>query len=66
MPMNIPGYDRASLPTFLYMWQPEPTMERLGGLVCCKAKNGQSAPRCLLATRFRAAALGPIHCGLAT
>jgi protease IV len=31
MPMNIPGYDRASLPTFLYMWQPEPTMERLGG-----------------------------------
>jgi protease IV len=31
MPMNIPGYDRSSLPTFLYMWQPEPTMERQGG-----------------------------------
>jgi protease-4 len=31
MPVNIPGYDRASLPTFLYMWQPEPKMERLGG-----------------------------------
>ena len=31
LPMNIPGYDRASLPTFLYMWQPEPNMERLRG-----------------------------------
>ncbi len=28
MPMNLPGLDRASLPTFLYLWQPEPTMEK--------------------------------------
>jgi protease-4 len=31
MQMNFPGPDRASLPTFLYLWQPEPTMERMGG-----------------------------------
>jgi protease-4 len=29
--MNIPGLERASMPTFLYLWQPEPTMERMGG-----------------------------------
>ena len=29
--MNSPGLDRASMPTFLYLWEPEPTMERLGG-----------------------------------
>ncbi len=28
MTMNLPGLDRASLPTFLYLWQPEPTMEK--------------------------------------
>jgi protease IV len=31
MQMNLPGLDRATLPTFLYLWQPEPTMERMGG-----------------------------------
>ena len=28
---NIPGLDRSKLPTFLSMWQPELTMEKLGG-----------------------------------
>jgi protease-4 len=31
IPYSVPGADRSRLPTFLYMWQPEPTMERLGG-----------------------------------
>jgi protease IV len=31
LPYSVPGPDRSRLPTFLYMWQPEPTMERLGG-----------------------------------
>jgi protease IV len=31
LPMSIPGLDRTQLPTFLYLWQPEPTMERLTG-----------------------------------
>lgn len=30
-PFSIPGLDRTRLPTFLYLWQPEPTMEKLGG-----------------------------------
>jgi protease IV len=30
-PVSIPGIDRSRLPTFLYMWQPEPTLEKLGG-----------------------------------
>ena len=25
LPLKVPGLDRASLPTFLYLWQPEPT-----------------------------------------
>jgi protease IV len=28
LPMSIPGMDRSQLPTFLYLWQPEPTYER--------------------------------------
>jgi protease-4 len=28
---NLPGLDRAKLPTFLSVWQPELTMEKLGG-----------------------------------
>lgn len=28
---NLPGLDRTKLPTFLSMWQPEMTMEKLGG-----------------------------------
>lgn len=29
--VSMPGFDRSRLPTFLYAWQPDPTMERLGG-----------------------------------
>jgi protease-4 len=28
---NLPGLDRSKLPTFLSIWQPELTMEKLGG-----------------------------------
>ncbi len=28
VPMRMPGMERSRLPTFLYMWQPEPTMDR--------------------------------------
>jgi protease-4 len=31
LPVSIPGIDRGKLPAFLYLWQPDPTMERLGG-----------------------------------
>jgi protease IV len=31
MPLSIPGLDRSQLPTFLYMWQPEPLLEKTGG-----------------------------------
>ncbi len=31
MPMSFPGLERSSMPTFLYLWQPEPLMEKLGG-----------------------------------
>lgn len=31
VPLRIPGLDRASMPTFLYMWQVEPTLEAGGG-----------------------------------
>jgi len=31
LPISIPGLERSKLPTFLYLWQPEPGMERLGG-----------------------------------
>jgi protease-4 len=30
-PVSLPGADRSRLPTFLYLWQPDPTLERLGG-----------------------------------
>ena len=30
-PLSIPGYDRTKVPAFLYLWQPEPSMEKLGG-----------------------------------
>jgi len=30
-PISVPGFDRARLPTFLYLWQPEPTLEKMGG-----------------------------------
>jgi protease-4 len=28
---GMPGMDRSRLPTLLYLWQPEPTLEKLGG-----------------------------------
>ena len=28
---SVPGLDRAKLPAFLSMWQPEMSMEKLGG-----------------------------------
>jgi protease-4 len=31
LPLSIPGLDRAKLPTFLYLWQPEPTLEKMAG-----------------------------------
>ncbi len=31
LPISIPGLERSKLPTFLYVWQPEPTAERLQG-----------------------------------
>lgn len=30
LPLSIPGLDRAQLPTFLYLWQPEPLLEKNG------------------------------------
>jgi protease-4 len=30
-PLSFPGLDRNKLPTFLYMWLPDPTLERLSG-----------------------------------
>jgi protease-4 len=30
-PASLPGLDRNKLPTFLYMWQPDPTLERFSG-----------------------------------
>jgi protease-4 len=30
-PLSFPGFDRSKLPTFLYMWLPDPSLERLSG-----------------------------------
>ena len=30
-PISLPGAERSKLPTFLSLWQPDPTLERLGG-----------------------------------
>jgi protease-4 len=30
-PASLPGLDRNKLPTFLYLWQPDPTLERFSG-----------------------------------
>jgi len=29
--LNLPGLARSRMPTFLYLWEPEPTMEKLSG-----------------------------------
>jgi protease-4 len=31
IPMSVPGLDRSRLPTFLYLWQADPTLEKLSG-----------------------------------
>jgi protease-4 len=31
IPLSYPGLERTKLPTFLYLWQPDPTLTRLGG-----------------------------------
>jgi protease-4 len=31
IPMSYPGLDRTKLPTFLYLWLPDPTLTKLGG-----------------------------------
>jgi len=31
IPFSYPGLDRSKLPTFLYLWQPDPTVMRQGG-----------------------------------
>jgi protease-4 len=31
LPVSYPGLERSKLPTFLYMWQPDPTVTKLGG-----------------------------------
>ncbi len=31
VPFSYPGLDRSKLPTFLYLWQPDPTITKLGG-----------------------------------
>ena len=31
LPFSSPGFDRSKLPLFLFMWLPDPTMERLTG-----------------------------------
>ena len=30
-PMNVPGLDRSQMPTFLYIWQPDPMVAKQGG-----------------------------------
>ncbi len=31
VPLSVPGMDRSQMPTFLYLWQPEPLLEKSGG-----------------------------------
>jgi protease-4 len=31
MPLSVPGIDRSKMPTFMYAWLPEPSLERLAG-----------------------------------
>ena len=32
LPLNIPGLDRSSLPRFLYLWQPDPSLTTANGM----------------------------------
>jgi protease-4 len=31
VPFSVPGLDRSKLPTFMYLWQPNPSLESIGG-----------------------------------
>jgi protease-4 len=31
LPYSMPGADRSRLPLFLYLWQPDPTLDRMSG-----------------------------------
>lgn len=31
IPLSVPGFERSRLPAFLYLWQPDPTLERTAG-----------------------------------
>jgi protease-4 len=31
LPLSLPGLERTQLPAFLYIWQPEPTLEHRAG-----------------------------------
>ncbi|MBV8232447.1 MAG: hypothetical protein JO329_20895, partial [Planctomycetaceae bacterium] len=31
IPLSYPGLERSKMPTFLYLWQPDPTITRIGG-----------------------------------
>ncbi|MBX7168201.1 MAG: S49 family peptidase [Pirellulales bacterium] len=31
LPLSVPGLDRSRLPTFLYLWQPDPALEKWAG-----------------------------------
>lgn len=31
LPLSVPGLERSRLPAFLYLWQPDPTIERFSG-----------------------------------
>lgn len=31
IPFSYPGLERSKMPTFLYLWQPDPTLSKLGG-----------------------------------
>ena len=31
VPFSIPGLDRSKLPTYMYLWQPNPSLESIGG-----------------------------------
>jgi protease IV len=31
LPLSVPGLDRSKLPTFLYLWQPDPTLVKTSG-----------------------------------
>ena len=43
LPLSVPGLERTKLPTFLYLWQPEPTMERLSRKITNRTDDEHSS-----------------------